>query len=115
MAADELHARKVCLWGKVRDLGAGRSVEELDVWARGPGIAFSHIYISKVAHGSVYWGTLVASAREVPNYAVPIDNDDVAVLERAEPLGRAGKSRGIGRSPRLPIARRRARGDAERV
>ena len=84
---DELHARKLCLWGKVRDLAAkGRTVEELDEWARDRGIAFSHIYISKVAHGSVYWGTLVASAIESRNYTVPIDNDDVTVLQRTEPI-----------------------------
>lgn len=84
---DSMHARKVCLFNKVRDLAArGGSVDDLDEWARGRGIAFSAIYISKTVRGSVDWSTLLASARASPTYVVRLDTPAVAVLERTEPL-----------------------------
>lgn len=83
----ELHARKVCLWGKVRDLGVkGKGTEDLDEWASSRGIVYSHIYVSKGVRGTVDWTKLIASARKSPDYTMRIDNAEVAVLERNEPL-----------------------------
>jgi hypothetical protein len=85
---DQEHRRRVCLFTKVRDiLGAQRKgVDDLDAWAGGRGVAFSHVYVSRAAGGSIDWSPLIASASASPNYSVLVNNASVAVLQRSVPV-----------------------------
>jgi hypothetical protein len=84
----ELYSRKVCLYNKLRwELsGPGKGTEFLDEWARGRGIGFSHIYVSKLARGPHDWTGLVASAGTSPNYTVVLDDAGATVLQRENPI-----------------------------
>jgi hypothetical protein len=82
-----LHARLVCLFGTVRELGAqGKGVNDLDRWAGDRGIRFAGVYISKAHSGPIDWSALISSAQRSPAYTVLMDTPDVTVLRRAAPV-----------------------------
>ncbi|MBV9174701.1 MAG: hypothetical protein JOZ81_31955 [Chloroflexi bacterium] len=82
---DQLHARKVCLFQKVREV-APWGISELDTWASERGIIFSDIYISRVPRGPIDWGAMVNSAASSPEYEVLLNTPDAAVLRRRTPI-----------------------------
>ena len=82
---DNLHARKVCLFQKVREV-APWGISDLDTWASERGVVFSAVYISKVPRGPIDWEPVVRSARTSPDYTVLLDTPAAAVLRRASPI-----------------------------
>ncbi|MGI9148389.1 MAG: hypothetical protein ACR2IK_17880 [Chloroflexota bacterium] len=84
---DRLHARKVCLFQKVRDAAVGQNgLGDLDAWASDRGVVFSAIYVSKAARGPIDWSSVVASASTSPNYTVLLDTPDAVVVQRNLPV-----------------------------
>jgi hypothetical protein len=85
---DQLHARKVCLFQKVRDLANwDRSLADLDTWASLRGVVFSDIYISRADRGPIDWSPLIAAAASpAAGYSVTLDTPAAVVLHRASPI-----------------------------
>jgi len=82
---DALHARKVCLFQRAREV-APWGISELDTWAAERGVVFSDIYISKAPRGPIDWQPVVSSARSSPDYTVLLDTPEAAVLRRSAPI-----------------------------
>ena len=85
---DQLHARKVCLFQKVRDLASwDRGLADLDTWASLRGVVFSDVYISRATRGPVDWSPLIAAAAApASGYTITLDTPAAVVLHRASPI-----------------------------
>jgi hypothetical protein len=84
---ERLHARKVCLFQRVRDVsGWQNGVADLEAWASERGVTFSGLYVSTAVRGQVDWSILIASATASPNYTVLLDTPDAMVLRRNSPI-----------------------------
>jgi hypothetical protein len=83
----ELYERKICLRNKVRELAVtGKSIDDVDDWASGRGVPFTHIYVSTSLLGPIDWTSVTSTAVASPNYRVLWESSNAVVLERREPI-----------------------------
>jgi hypothetical protein len=93
-----IHARRACLYGRFRADGMG-ALEEMEDWLQRMGIAYSHVYVSRLVQGPLDLDPLRDALVTSSHYRVLYDGRGGTVLARA-----SGESGAASMADDPPIA-----------